>query len=227
MTKKQIKRQKKNVRRINELRRQNSKISKSTNKVMNSNYVEIKETLKSPFDKNIPLEDYDSSIDNDEPEFLTYVDIKEHTYEEIFLGGVKSMMEDNYFRCVVGTRDIKTTNLPSGENISRVVSLSHSDFTEFEERYKRTGETFKTIEYKSRVIYITQWNSKYNCFCVWKHVCKSPMFRMISGRTGSVTHKYGEDSIIFSEYKNGKCEYSVHPLFGDEKFLNPFFPQTT
>ena len=95
-----------------------------------------------------------------------------------------------------------------------------NEFKEIEERYKRTGETFKTIEYKSRVIYITQWNSKYNCFCVWKHMCKNPMFRMTTGMTGSVTHKYGEDSIMFSEYENGESEYSVHPLFEELSSLS-------
>ena len=215
MTKKQIKRQKKNVRRINELRRQNSKISKSTNKEMNSNYVEIKETLKSPFDKNIPLEEYDSSIDNDSPEFLTHVDIKEHHYEEIFLGGVKSWVDDQYYNFHVGTSDPQIVDKIDGGQMIYLKSPSVDEFKEIEERYKRTGETFKTIEYKSRVIYITQWNSKYNCFCVWKHMCKNPMFRMTTGMTGSVTHKYGEDSIIFSEYKNGENEYSVHPLFDE------------
>ena len=185
-----------------------------------SNIVKIKEKLKSPFDKKVLKEDYDSSIDNEEPDFLSHVDIKEHTYEEIFLGGVKSMIEDNYFRSVVGNRNILTITLTSGKKMSRVVGLSHNEFTEFEERYKKTGETFKSIEYKSRVIYITQWNSEYNCFCVWKHMCKNPMFRMTTGMTGSVTHKYGEDSIMFSEYENGESEYSVHPLFEELSSLS-------
>jgi len=178
-----------------------------------SNIVKIKEKLKSPFDKNIPIEEYDSSISNSEPEFLSLVDIKEHLYEEIFLGGVKSWVGDDYFRFHVGTSDPKIVDNIDGEQMFCVKKPSFEEFKEVEERYKRTGETFKTIEYKSRVIYITQWNSKYNCFCVWKHICKNPMFRMTTGMSGSVTHKYGEDSIMFSEYKNGDCEYSVHPMF--------------
>ena len=141
---KQLKREKKNIRRMNELNRQNSKVSKSNKNdyhtkyfesiktESDSNYVEIKGKVNFP-----KISDFSNPLSSQRNRLMNY--------ETRLMGGMKSLREDSFVRN-------GNPNVIQLENYLRMNPQSST---------QSTGNDSGTI-------FLFHWSLKHNCFICWR-----------------------------------------------------------